>query len=94
MSNLIGCFYTGLKAANSAWFALVHMQTCLVDKEYPDNVSRARAVLCYVWMHYLGQSGRVLAEKLGVSSQAVYAASSRVERNGGLDAEVLERWCR
>ena len=58
------------------------------------DVSRARAVLCYVWMHYLGQSGRVLAEELGVSPQAVYAASSRVERDGGLDAEALERWCR
>jgi chromosomal replication initiation ATPase DnaA len=58
------------------------------------DVSRARAVLCYVWMHYLGQSGRELARELGVSPQAVYAASSRVERDGGLDAEVLERWCR
>ena len=59
-----------------------------------ENVSRARAVLCYVWMHYLGQSGRVLAEELGVSPQAVYAASSRVERNGGLDADALEIWSR
>ncbi|MBW1965198.1 MAG: transposase [Deltaproteobacteria bacterium] len=59
-----------------------------------ESVSRARAALCYVWMHYLGQSGRVLAEELGVSPQAVYAASSRVERDGGLNAKVLERWCR
>ena len=51
-------------------------------------------MLCYVWIHYLGQSGRVLAEELGVSPQAVYAAFSRVERDGGLDAEALERWCR
>jgi chromosomal replication initiation ATPase DnaA len=58
------------------------------------DVSRARAVLCYVWMHYLGQSGRELAEELGVSPQAVYAASSRVERDGGLDVEALERWFR
>ena len=35
--------------------------------------------------HYLGQSGRVFAEELGVSPQAVYAASSRVE---------LEDWTR
>ncbi len=34
-----------------------------------ENVSRARAVLCYVWMHCLGQSGRVLAEEIGVSPQ-------------------------
>ncbi|MDL1958600.1 MAG: hypothetical protein LWW99_04380, partial [Deltaproteobacteria bacterium] len=59
-----------------------------------ENVSRARAALCYVWTYYLGKSGRVLAEELGVSSQAVYAASSRVERDGGLDAKALERWCR
>lgn len=59
-----------------------------------ENVSRARAALCYVWTYYLGKSGRLLVEELGVSSQAVYAASSRVERDGGLDAEALERWCR
>jgi REP element-mobilizing transposase RayT len=59
-----------------------------------ENVSCARAALCYVWTYYLGKSGRVLAEELGVSPQAVYAASSRVERNGGLDVEAMERWCR
>ena len=58
-----------------------------------EDVSLARAVLCYVWTYYLGQSGRVLARELGVSPQAVYAASSRMERDGGLDAEALERWC-
>ena len=58
-----------------------------------ENVSRARAALCYVWTYYLGQSGRVLAEELGVSPQAVYAASSRIERDGGLDSEAMERWC-
>ena len=66
----------------------------LAGGDRSENVSCARAVLCYVWMHYLGQSGRVLAEELGVSPQAVYAASSRMERDGGLDAEALERWCR
>ena len=65
----------------------------LAGGDRSENVSRARAVLCYVWMHYLGQSGRVLAEELGVSPQAVYAASFRMERDGGLDAEALERWC-
>ena len=53
-----------------------------------ENVSLTTAVLCYVWMHYLGQNGRVLAGKLGVSPQAVYAASSRVEQDGGLDAKL------
>ena len=59
-----------------------------------DNVSRARATICYVWTYYLGQSGRVLAKELGVSPQAVYAASSRMERDGGLNEKVMERWCR
>ncbi len=58
------------------------------------DVSRARAILCYVWTNYLRQSGRELARELGVSPQAVYAASSRTERDGGFDAEALERWCR
>jgi hypothetical protein len=48
------------------------------------DVSRASAILCYVWTNYLRQSGRKLARELGVSPQAVYAASSRVEWDGGL----------
>ena len=34
---------------------------------------------------------KVLAEELGVNPPAVYVASSRVERDGGLDAEAMER---
>ncbi len=35
--------------------------------------------------------GRVLAEDIDMSSHAVYAASSHVERGGGFDREALER---
>ncbi len=66
----------------------------LAGGDRSENVSRTRVALCYVWTYCLGQSGRVLAEELGVSPQAVYAASSRVERDGGLDSKALERWCR
>jgi len=57
-------------------------------------LSRARAVLSYVWVLYLGRSGRVLARELGVSPQAVYAASSRVRRKMEIRPVDLERWCR
>ena len=57
-------------------------------------LSRARAVLSYVWVLYLGRSGRVLARELGVSPQAVYAASSRVRREMEIKPVDLERWCR
>ena len=55
-------------------------------------ISRARAVLCYVWTYYL-EKAAVLAREHDVPLQVVCAPSSRVERNGGLDAEALERWC-
>jgi hypothetical protein len=38
--------------------------------------------------------GPVLGEDIDMSAQAVYAASSRVERDGGLDMEAMERRCR
>ena len=57
-------------------------------------LSRARAVLSYVWVLYLGRSGRVLARELGVSPQSVYAASSRVRRQMKIKPVDLERWCR
>jgi len=48
----------------------------------------------HVLVRYLGQSGRALAQELGVRSQAVYAAAGR----GGQDIEIapvdLKRWCR
>jgi hypothetical protein len=57
-------------------------------------LSRARAVLSYVWVQYLGRSGRALARELGVSPQAVYAASSRVRCKMEIKPVGLERWCR
>ncbi len=57
-------------------------------------VSRARAVVSYVWTRYLGRSGRALAQELGVSPQAVYAAAGRVGRDIIIAAGDLERWCR
>jgi REP element-mobilizing transposase RayT len=59
-----------------------------------EAVSRARAVLCYVWTQHLGRSGRALAQELGVSPQAVYAASKRIGEDIHLDQDDLQRWCR
>ena len=50
--------------------------------------------LSCLWVLYLGRSGRVLARELGVSPQAVYAASSRVRREIEIKPVDLERWCR
>jgi len=57
-------------------------------------VSRVRAVLSYVWVRYLGCSGRELAREPGVSAQAVYASSGKVDRELGISSADLERWCR
>lgn len=57
------------------------------------SVSQARAVLCHLWICHLGRSGRQLASELGVSPQAVYSASARIELVGGVSAEDLARWC-
>ena len=56
------------------------------------EVTRARAVLAYTWMRYLGRSGYELAKALGVTPQALYAASSRVETDNVIRPEDLERW--
>ncbi len=34
------------------------------------KISRARAVLAYIWVRYLGRSGNDLAKALGVSPQS------------------------
>lgn len=57
-------------------------------------VSRARAVVSYVWTRYLGRSGREVARELGVSPQAIYAASCRVGQDIRISSVDLERWCR
>src|SRR5208283_4542679 len=45
------------------------------------EVTRARAVLSYIWVRYLGRSGRDLARELGVTPQSIYASSIRIEEN-------------
>jgi len=57
------------------------------------EVTRARAVLAYIWMRYLGRNGYELAKDLGVTPQALYASSSRVEADNTIRQEDLERWC-
>jgi len=57
------------------------------------EVTRARAVLAYIWMRYLGRSGYELAKAIGVTPQALYASSSRVETDNVIRTENLKRWC-
>jgi putative transposase len=57
-------------------------------------VSEARAILCYVWVRYLGRSGRELARLLGVGPQGVYWACRKVEAKSRISAKEMERWCR
>jgi hypothetical protein len=57
------------------------------------DVSRARALLCYVWTRHLGRSGRELSRELGVSPQAVYSAAARIAEEGGVDPELLKIRC-
>ena len=58
------------------------------------NITKARAVLAYVWVRHLGRSGHELARTLGVTPQAVYAASSRIETIGAINSHDVDRWCR
>ena len=58
------------------------------------NVTRARASLAYVWVRYLGRSGHELGRVLGVSPQALYAASRRIQGAELIPSEVIERWCK
>ncbi|MBI4688731.1 MAG: transposase [Nitrospirae bacterium] len=57
------------------------------------KVTRARAALAYTWVKYLGRSGHELARALGVSPQALYASSSRIESRDVIHADDLDRWC-
>jgi hypothetical protein len=54
-------------------------------------LSQARAVLAYTWMRYLGRSGRVLAQALNVTPQAVYDAVARMAKNPP-SASKMARW--
>jgi putative transposase len=57
------------------------------------KISRARAVLAYIWVRYLGRSGYALAKALGVSPQAIYASSSHIEGDDVIKSQDIERWC-
>ena len=46
--------------------------------------SQVWSVLCYIWVHYLGQSGHKLAMRLNISPQAVYSAAARFEKVAGV----------
>jgi len=54
-------------------------------------LSQARAALAYTWVRYLGHSGRVLAQALNVTPQAVYDAIARTEKNPP-SASKMARW--
>ncbi|MHB8883059.1 MAG: transposase [Thermodesulfovibrionales bacterium] len=57
------------------------------------KVTQARAALAYVWLRYLGRNGHDLAKALGVSPQALYASSCRLEENNLIPVDDIERWC-
>jgi chromosomal replication initiation ATPase DnaA len=57
------------------------------------KVTRARAALAYAWVRYLGRSGYELAKVLGVSPQAIYAASNNIEDTDVISSEDIQRWC-
>src|SRR4030042_2005314 len=57
------------------------------------KVTRARAVLAFIWMRYLGRSGYELAKALGMFPTAFYESSSRVAADNVIRPEDLERWC-
>ena len=57
------------------------------------QVTQARAVLAYTWMRHLGRSGYELAKNLGVTPQALYALSNRVETENMIRLKDIERWC-
>jgi putative transposase len=58
------------------------------------NPLRAKVVKQIGELERYPYCGGVLARELGVSPQAVYAASSRVRREMEIKAVDLERWCR
>lgn len=58
------------------------------------DVAKARAVLAYIWVRYLGRSGHELGRELGVSPQALYAGATKIEEAGVITPEDMKRWCR
>jgi REP element-mobilizing transposase RayT len=57
------------------------------------KAARARAVLAYVWVQYLGRNARELARAIGIRPQTISAAVRRIERDPPCQADI-DRWCR
>jgi putative transposase len=57
------------------------------------KISRARAVLAYVWIRYLGRSGYELAKCLRKSPQSLYILANRIAGDNMIVTYNLERWC-
>jgi putative transposase len=57
------------------------------------KAARARAVLAYVWVQYLGRDARELARAIGIRPQTVSAAIRRIERDPPRQSDI-DRWCR
>jgi len=58
------------------------------------SVSLVRGTLGYLWMRYLGRSGRELAFRLNRSPQSLYQAVARLESRDSETMRKLNAWCR
>jgi chromosomal replication initiation ATPase DnaA len=56
------------------------------------RITKARALLAYIWIRHLGRSGYELAKVLGVSPQSLYAASGRIEIRKEFNLKDIEQW--
>jgi chromosomal replication initiation ATPase DnaA len=56
-------------------------------------LSEARAILCYVWVKYLGRSDRELAREFGLSPWGICWACRKLETGSKISAEAMDRWC-
>lgn len=57
------------------------------------KAAKARAVLAYVWVRYLGRSGCQLARSISVSLPTVSVAVRRIEENPPCQSD-MDTWCR
>ncbi len=57
------------------------------------NVARARALLAYVWVHYLGRKGCELARTIHAGPSTISACVRRVEEDPPSESD-MDRWCR
>ena len=57
------------------------------------KMAKARAVLAYVWVQYLGRNRCQLARAISVSPTTISAGVRRVEENCPRESD-MDRWCR